>query len=209
MFQIRSDGERFERFIWKLFRKQLLEAVAEFFTRKHACLPLKIRANEFEPFGPGAAEALDSQRQPLLGVIGDGQNAARKVELLRPQMEERLFTAAAYFPGHPRKDRNSPAVFKNFNGSGSGKLLETSSQFSSEFHALDYNYYNYLENCSFAAVSCSPMTLTPGNCVFQEEGMCSKEISKLAAVREAVRFQRPAVSLWTKGSGRWAARMRS
>jgi len=177
VFQIRSDGERFERFIWKLFRKQLLEAVAEFFTRKHACFPLKIRANEFEPLGLGAAEALDGQRQPLLGVIGDGQNAARKVELLRPQMQERLFTAAAYFPGHPRKDRNSAAVFKNFNGPGSGKLLEARSQFSSEFHALDYNYNDYLENRSFAAVTSTPVTLTPGNCVFQEEGMCLKEIS--------------------------------
>lgn len=73
----------------------------------------KLPAHEFEPVRFGAAEAPDGHRQPMLGVIRNGQDAARRVHLLRPQMQERLLPVTAHFPRH----------------SGAIDLLEASLQF--------------------------------------------------------------------------------
>jgi hypothetical protein len=42
---------------------------------------LKLHANEFETVWSGAAETFDGKSKPLVGLIGDGQNAAREVVL--------------------------------------------------------------------------------------------------------------------------------
>jgi hypothetical protein len=114
VFKIGRDCERFERFIGKLLGKKSGETVAELLARKFAGAAFKFPANKFEPVGFHAAEALDGQRQPLLGVIGDGQNAAREVELLRPQMKQRFFAVTAHFPGHPCKRGGGSAALADF-----------------------------------------------------------------------------------------------
>lgn len=134
MLEIGRDGKRFERFIGKLPRKKVGEAFAEFFARKFAGAALKFPPNEFKPVWFDATEALDGQRQPLLGMVGNREDAAREVKPLRPQMQERLLAVSAYFPGHSRKRRNAAAVLAHFDNPGGGKLLEAGLQFSGEFH---------------------------------------------------------------------------
>jgi len=139
VLEIGRDRERFELFIGKLFGKKVREAVAEFFAREFAGPTLKFPANELEPVRFGAAEALHGQRQPLFGMIGNRKDAARKIKLFRPEMQQRFFTVAAHFPGHPRKRRNGAAVLANFNNPGGGELLEAGLQLSREFHGKIIN----------------------------------------------------------------------
>ncbi len=102
--------------------------------REFAGPTLKFPANELEPVRFGAAEALHGQRQPLLGMIGNRKNPAREIKPFRPKMQQRLFTVAAHFPGHPRKRRNATAVLANFNNTGGSELLEAGLQLCREFH---------------------------------------------------------------------------
>src|SRR6266704_2528788 len=82
-----------------------------------------------------AAKALDGQRQPLLGMLGNSQDAPREIELLRPKMQQRLLALAAHFPRHARKRRDTTAVLADFDDPGAGKLLEAGLQFDRKFHA--------------------------------------------------------------------------
>src|SRR5258708_12816586 len=66
-------------------------------------------------------------------MIGNRKDAERETELFRPKMQQRFFTVAAHFPGHPPKRRNAPAVLANLNNPRGGQLLEASLQFSREF----------------------------------------------------------------------------
>ncbi|OLB34719.1 MAG: hypothetical protein AUH11_17230 [Acidobacteria bacterium 13_2_20CM_57_17] len=95
----------------------------------------KLPANKFEPLWLVAAEPFDGQRQPLVGMISYCDNAARQVELLRPEMEQRFRAVTAHFPEHSRKRRDAAAILANFHDSGGGKLLEAGLQFGGEFHA--------------------------------------------------------------------------
>ena len=83
--EVRRDYKRFERFVRELFSKKMGETVAELLVRKLAGAALKFPANEFEPVRFGAAKALDGEGQPLFGAIGNRQDAAREVKLIRPR----------------------------------------------------------------------------------------------------------------------------
>ena len=84
--EVRRDYKRFERFVRELFSKKMGETVAELLVRKLAGAALKFPANKFEPVWPLATESLDCQRQPALGMIGNGKDAPREGKLLRPEM---------------------------------------------------------------------------------------------------------------------------
>jgi len=86
-----------------------------------------------------ATEALDGKRQPLLGMVGNGQNAAREVKLLRPWMKQRLLAFTAHLSGHSGKRGNAAAVLANFDDPGGGKLLKAGLQFRGEFHVPGIN----------------------------------------------------------------------
>src|SRR5260370_23986939 len=101
--------------------------------------PLKFSPNEFQPVGLGPAKPLDSQSEPLLGMIRDGQHPPGEVELLGPEMQQRFFAASSHFPRHARKGGNPAAVLMNVNKAGSGEFLQTRLQFGGEFHTPDYN----------------------------------------------------------------------
>ena len=85
MLEIGRSHKRFKRFIRKLLGKKVGETVAEFLAREFAGAALKFPANEFEPVRFGAAKALDGEGQPLFGAIGNRQDAAREVKLIRPR----------------------------------------------------------------------------------------------------------------------------
>src|SRR5258708_7557526 len=123
----------------ELLGKKVGQGVAEFLAREFASPTLKFPANKFEPVRFGAAETLHGQRQTLSGMIGNRKHAAREIKLFRPKMQQRFFTAAAHFPGHPRKRRNTTAVLANLNNAGGGELLEAGLQFSREFHGKIIN----------------------------------------------------------------------
>jgi len=116
MLEVRRNGERLKRFVGKLLSDKLLEAVAEFLAREFAGFPLELHANEFEPVGLATAETLDGQRKPFIGMIGNGEHAPRKIELLGPNMKKGLFARAAHLPGHSGEGRDPATVFPHFDG---------------------------------------------------------------------------------------------
>ena len=143
MLEIRRGGQRLDRFIGKLLREEMAEAIAKSFARKIALRALKFHANKFETVGLGAAESLDGKRQALVGMIGDSQNAARQIVILRPQVQERLLRGAAHFPGKSREGSDAPAILANFDSAIRGEFLETSLQFSEQVHAGKYKGNNF------------------------------------------------------------------
>ncbi len=112
---------------------------AEFLAGQLMSAPLEFSANEFQPGGLRAAKPLDSQREPLLGMIRDGQHPPGEVELFGPEMQQRSFAASSHLPRQPRKGGNPAAVLANVDEAGGGKFLQTGLQFGGEIHAPDYN----------------------------------------------------------------------
>src|SRR5271165_2185958 len=93
-------------------------------------------------------------------------------------MQERLLRDAAHFPGEPGKWRYPAAVLANFDRAVGREFFETSLQFAREVHDDEYKGNNCIVNYSFLGVNRMPEMRTRGCWMFQEEGMCSKEISK-------------------------------
>jgi hypothetical protein len=54
--------------------------------------------------------ASECEREALVGMIGNGKNAARQIVILRPQVEEWLLRGAANFPGESREGSDAPAI---------------------------------------------------------------------------------------------------
>src|SRR5580704_14912120 len=98
MFKIGRSGQRLDRFVGKLFRQDMAKTIAKCFAGKVALSALKFQTNKFEAVGLGASESLDSKREPLVRMIGDGENAPRQIVIFRPEMQERLLRGAANFP---------------------------------------------------------------------------------------------------------------
>jgi hypothetical protein len=62
-------------------------------------------------------------------MVGDGEDTAREIVILRPEVQKRFFCGAADFPGESGERSNPSTVFANFDGAISGKFLETRLQF--------------------------------------------------------------------------------
>jgi hypothetical protein len=75
-------------------------------------------------------------------MVGDGEDTAREIVILRPEVQKRFFRGAADFPGESGERSNPSTVFANFDGAISGKFLETSLQFGREVHAGNYKGKN-------------------------------------------------------------------
>jgi len=82
-------------------------------------------------------------------MIGDGEDSPREIELLGPQMKQRLLTGAAHFPGHARKGSEVAAVLAHFDDSGGREFLKAGLPIRGEFHAPNYRGYIYLINYIF------------------------------------------------------------
>src|SRR5437016_2093914 len=109
--------------------------------------------------GPGSVHRCGRDLSPE-PMIGNRKDAARETELFRPKMQQRLFTVAAHFPGHPRKRRNAPAVLANLNNPRGGQLLEAGLHFSREFLGKIVNEIRSWGNMSSLPASRS-VTLAP------------------------------------------------
>jgi hypothetical protein len=57
------------------------------FTGQIAGGRVELQTEKLQATRTRAAEALDGQREALIGMVGDGQDAASEVVLLRPQMQ--------------------------------------------------------------------------------------------------------------------------
>jgi hypothetical protein len=79
MLEIGRGGEKFQGFLRELRSKETAQPVAKCLPRKIALGALKLEANKFEAVRLRAPESLDGKRQPLVGMIRDGQHAARKI----------------------------------------------------------------------------------------------------------------------------------
>ena len=139
MLKIRGNRQRFKRFVWKLLGKEMGEAISKFLARQFVGITRKFSADELKPVRLGAAEPFHGQREPMLGMIGNGQHPPREVELFRPQMQQGLFAVATQFPGHPRKGRDTAPAFAHFDVPGGREFLQAGQQFCGEFHVLNYN----------------------------------------------------------------------
>jgi hypothetical protein len=71
-------------------------------------------------------------------MIGDGQNAARKVVVFRPKVEQRFSGSAAHFPGEASERREAAAIFVYLDGAISREFFKACLQFSRKVHAADY-----------------------------------------------------------------------
>src|SRR6266403_1014050 len=82
VLEIRRDRQRFESFIGELFREKVSEAISKFFAREFPRAALEFPADKLKPVRLRAPKSLYRQRQPLLGMVNNCQDAPREIELL-------------------------------------------------------------------------------------------------------------------------------
>ena len=80
-----------ERFVGELLREDAAQLFAIAFAGKVARPGSVFEAHNFHSLGLEAAESLDGQSQPVLGIVGDGDDPAGDVAVFRPQVKQRLF----------------------------------------------------------------------------------------------------------------------
>jgi hypothetical protein len=138
MLEVRRGSENLDRLIGKSFGEEMAEEFAKCIARQIPDAALELEANKFKAVWLAAAETFHGERQALIGMIGDGQNAPRQIVILGPQMQERLLRDAAHFPGQSREGSDAAAVLANLDRAVGGELLETRLQFGGEVHAEEY-----------------------------------------------------------------------
>src|ERR1700687_234266 len=138
MLEVGGNGQGFHDFIGELLGKDAAKLLAKSVTSDLASRAVKIHAHKFEPAWFAASKPLHGQGQALFGVIGDGQNAARKVVFGGPHMEQRLLRRAAHLPGKAGQSDYASAVFADLHVRRGGKFAESGFQFYGELHARDY-----------------------------------------------------------------------
>jgi hypothetical protein len=99
---------------------------------------LEFKTNKFEAVWLATAETFDGEREALVGMIGDSQDAPRQIVVLGPKMQERLLRDAAYFPRESREGSDAATVLANLDRAICGELLEARLQFGGEVHAEEY-----------------------------------------------------------------------
>ena len=98
-------------------------------------------------------ECGETARNGATSALGKNQaQSCNEIELLGPQMKQRLLTGAAHFPGHARAGSEVATVLAHFDDSGGGEFLKAGLQFRGKFHAPNYRRYMYLINYIFYEV---------------------------------------------------------
>jgi hypothetical protein len=95
---------------------------------------IELNSQKFQPVRFGAPKTFHGQRKTLFGMIGNCEHARRQIVIFRPQMQERFFTFAAYFPRQGRQGRYTRAILMQVRGPGGGKLAQACFQFGGELH---------------------------------------------------------------------------
>ena len=76
-------------------------------------------------------------------MIGDGEDAAGKVVLLRPKMQERLLRGAADLPRERREHGAATAILAKLDGGGRAEVAEGSSSSAASSMASDGDVPHY------------------------------------------------------------------
>src|SRR6202042_1141480 len=71
VLEVRTDRERFHRFVGKLFGEDAAQAGAKFFAGNVPGGAREIHTNEFEATGLETPEALHCKSETLVGMVGD------------------------------------------------------------------------------------------------------------------------------------------
>jgi hypothetical protein len=114
VLEIGRNRERFHAFIRKLFGKDAVEARAKFLARDIPCGSHVIDTHELQAPGLEPPKSLDGQSEPLLRMIGDGQDPARKIALFRPKAQERFCRRTPEFPGECAESSDPSAILAHF-----------------------------------------------------------------------------------------------
>ncbi len=111
VLQVLRHADFFERLVGELFGEDAAQLLAIAFSGEVARAGGALEADDFHALWLGTAEALDSEGEAVLGIVGDGDDAAGDVAVFRPQVKQRLFRVSAYrsfpeqgFPGGSRGD---------------------------------------------------------------------------------------------------------
>ncbi len=134
VLQVLRHADFFERLVGELFGEDAAQLLAIAFAREVARAGGALEADDFHALWLGAAEALDSEGEAVLGIVGDGDDAAGDVAVFRPQVKQRLFRVSAYFPRQRRHGGDAAAVFADFDGSLNKDFLEARAEIFGQIH---------------------------------------------------------------------------
>lgn len=108
----------------ELSRTQAFNPFAEFFAGLISRGALGHDTHEFQTIRTQAAKSLDGQRQAVLRMVDNRQNATSQVVMSGPKMQQRLRTVAAHFPGKGGKRSDTRTVFTQFHGTGGSQRAQ-------------------------------------------------------------------------------------
>ncbi len=132
VLEILRDADFFEGLVRELFGEDTAQLLAETFAREIAGAGGVFEANDFHALWPRAAEAFDGER--VLGIVGDGNDAAGNVAVFRPQVKQRLFGVSTNFPGERRRGGDAAAVLADFDRTGDEDILKAGAQVLGQIH---------------------------------------------------------------------------
>jgi hypothetical protein len=125
MLEIGGSRQRINDGIGKTLGKKPAEARSKLFSCNTAGRARRIRAMEFEPSRPPAAEPLHFQDQSLRGLFPNAQDAPREVSLVGPQMHERRLSITPQFVVESRKSGQPFPVLADLDGSRSRQVTQS------------------------------------------------------------------------------------
>jgi hypothetical protein len=76
----------------------------------------------------GTPETLNREREPLLGMVGNGQHPPSQIVIFRPQVQQRLIAIAAHFPRERGQWRDARSVLAQFRRASRCELAKRSFQ---------------------------------------------------------------------------------
>src|SRR5258708_5723738 len=82
--QVLRHADFFERLVGELFGEDAAQLLAIAFSGEVARAGGALEADDFHALWLGAAEALDGEGEAVLGIVGDGNDAAGDVAVFRP-----------------------------------------------------------------------------------------------------------------------------
>jgi hypothetical protein len=121
VLEIGCNRERFHAFIRKLFGKDAVEA-------------REIPRARYPARSARPPKALDGQSEPLLRMIGDGQDPAGKIALFRPKAQDKFCRRAPKFPGQRAESSDPSAILAHFDRFRRGKFAQARIEVGGKLH---------------------------------------------------------------------------
>src|SRR5580704_6083691 len=89
MLQVWGRAQRFNRSVGKVFREDSPKPGAELFSSDTSSRTRRVRSYKFKPARFRASKSADFEQDTVLAAFFHSQDAARKISLVRPQMDHR------------------------------------------------------------------------------------------------------------------------